>query len=87
MDDVINLGRKTLEAALLVGTPVLLITTVISVAVNIVQVLTSVQETTVSTVPRLLAAAGASLALLPWMLRHLAAFTVQLFSDLHPFTK
>jgi flagellar biosynthetic protein FliQ len=86
MEDVIALGRHTIEAALLVGAPILLIVTVVAVAINIVQVLTSVQESTVATVPKLLITGGAALALMPWMLRRLAAFTLELFSDFHRFT-
>ena len=86
MEDIIDLGRRTLEAALLVGAPILLIATVVSVTINIFQVLTSIQESTVATVPRLLATGAAALLLMPWMLRHLAAFTLELFSDFHRFT-
>lgn len=86
MEDVLVLGRRTLEAALLVGAPILVIATVVSVAINIVQVLTSVQESTVATVPKLLATGTAALLLMPWMLRRLAAFTLELFSDFHRFT-
>jgi flagellar biosynthetic protein FliQ len=86
MEDIVDLGRRTLEAALLVGAPILLIATVVSVAINIVQVLTSIQESTVATVPRLLATGAAALLLMPWMLRHLAGFTLELFSDFHRFT-
>jgi flagellar biosynthesis protein FliQ len=53
----------------------------------VVQVLTSLQETTLSTVPRLFAVAAATFLLLPWMTRRLAAFTLQLFSDLRPFVR
>lgn len=85
METIVELGRKTLEAALMVCAPILLIATVISVLINIVQVLTSVQEPTLSTVPRLLATAVAILLLMPWMLRKLTQFTVQLFSNFRPF--
>ena len=60
---------------------ILLIATIVSVAVNIVQVLTSVQEMTIATVPRLLATAGALLLLMPWMLRKLTQFTLQILSN------
>ena len=40
-----------------------------------------IQDQTVSTVPRLLATALSAMFLMPWMLRHLAAFTIRLFSD------
>lgn len=84
---IVELGRKTLQAALLIGLPVLAIATVISLLISIVQVLTSVQESTVATVPRLLGTAVAIFLLMPWMLRRLGMFTTQLFSDFHPYLR
>jgi flagellar biosynthetic protein FliQ len=54
--------------------------------INIFQVLTSIQDQTVSTVPRLAAVGAILFFLTPWMLSHLVAFTVALFSDFRPFT-
>lgn len=87
MQMVVDLGRKTLEATIWLAAPILLITMVVSLVINIVQVLTSVQEQTVSTVPRLTVAAGAAFLVLPWMLRQLTAFTLQLFSDFRPLVR
>ncbi len=84
-DQVVELARRTLEIALWLGAPLLIIATIVSVGINIVQVLTSLQETTLSTVPRLAAVAIAVFFLLPWMVRRLGLFTLQLFSDFHPF--
>jgi len=84
IDQVIELGRTTLQYAILAALPLLAIATVVSVVINILQVLTSIQDQTVSTVPRLLATALSAMFLLPWMLRHLAAFTIHLFSDFRP---
>jgi flagellar biosynthetic protein FliQ len=86
-DQVVELARRTLEMAVWLGAPLLLIATVVSLAINIVQVLTSLQETTISTVPRLAAVAAAALLLLPWMVRRLGVFTVELFSDFHPYLR
>jgi len=86
-EQVVELGRRTLEMALWIGAPLLIVATVVSLAINIVQVLTSVQEPTIATVPRLLAVAVAALMLMPWMLRRLALFTVQLFSDFGPLMR
>jgi flagellar biosynthesis protein FliQ len=52
-----------------------------------VQVLTSLQESTISTVPRLFAVVAATLLLMPWMSRRLTMFTVQMFSDFRPFLR
>ncbi len=87
LETVVELGRVTVQTALLVGAPVLAIATVVSLAVSILQVLTSVQDATVATVPRLLAAAIAAVLLMPWMLKRLSSFAVQLFSDLHPYIR
>lgn len=86
-DQVVDLGRRTLEMALLLSLPLLAIATVVSLLVNIAQVLTSVQEITVATVPRLAAVAAAALLLMPWMWRRLGMFTVQLFSDFGPYLR
>lgn len=84
-DQVVDLARRTLEMALWLAAPLLLIATLVSLLINIVQVLTSLQETTLSTVPRLAAVAVAALLLMPWMVRRLSVFTLQLFSDFRPY--
>lgn len=86
-DQVVELGRRTLEIALWLGAPLLVIATVVSLAISIVQVLTSLQEATLSTVPRLVAVAAALLLLLPWMVRRLGLFTVELFGDFRPYLR
>jgi flagellar biosynthetic protein FliQ len=87
MSSVVELGRRTLEISMWLALPLLLTMMVVSLVINVVQVLTSVQEPTISTVPRLAVAAGAVFALMPWMLRQLTGFTVQLFSDFRPFVR
>lgn len=86
-ENIISIMRHTIETALWMGAPLLIIATVVSLAINVVQVLTSLQETTVSTVPRLFAVAAAVLLLLPWMAHRLSAFTLQVFSDFRPFLR
>jgi flagellar biosynthetic protein FliQ len=86
-EQVVMLFRHTLELALLMGAPLLLIAVAVSLLVNVVQVLTSLQDQTLSTVPRLAVMAGAILVLFPWMLRKLMFFTVGLWSDLHSFVR
>jgi flagellar biosynthetic protein FliQ len=84
-DQVVELARRMIEAAVWLAAPVLLIATVVSLVINIAQVLTSLQETTISTVPRLAAVAAAILLLMPWMVRRLGMYTIDLFSDFRPF--
>ena len=82
-DVVVQLARDTLLTALWLSAPILVIATVVSLLINIAQVMTSIQEHTVATVPRLVAVGLATFVLLPWMLRKLMAYTVQLLADFH----
>jgi flagellar biosynthesis protein FliQ len=79
--------RNTLEIAFFLAAPLLLIATVVSLLVNVAQVLTSLQDQTISTVPRLAAMAAAALLLMPWMLRKLLVFTIGMWSDFHSLVR
>jgi flagellar biosynthetic protein FliQ len=83
-EHVVQIMRQTLMTAVWMGAPLLIVATAVGLLINVVQVLTSLQETTVSTVPRLFAVAAATVLLMPWMAHHLTAFTVQMFSDFRP---
>jgi len=83
----IELARTTLQTALWIAAPLLLIATVVSLLINIVQVLTSLQEQTLSTVPRLAAVSAGIFLLLPWMVRRMTVFTVMLLSDFRPYMR
>lgn len=87
MEQIVELGRLTMQTTLLLCAPILAIAVVVGLLVNLVQVLTSLQDPTLSTVPRLLAVAGATVVLMPWMLRHLAGFTVQVLSNLRMYAR
>jgi flagellar biosynthesis protein FliQ len=82
-DQVVSIGRGMLiEVAILIA-PLLLVTMTVSFLVSIVQVLTSLQDQTLSAVPRLLVTGFALFLLMPWMWRHLALYTLRMLSDFH----
>ena len=80
-DVVVELSRRTLVAAIWVSAPVLAVAVAVSLVVSVVQVLTSLQEATLSTVPRLAAVGAACFFLMPWMVRRLGVFTVDVLSN------
>ncbi len=84
-EHVVSVMRQTIETAMWMGAPLLVVATLVGLLINVVQVLTSLQETTISTVPRLFAVAAATILLMPWMAHRLTAFTLQMFSDFRPF--
>jgi flagellar biosynthetic protein FliQ len=83
VDVVVLLGRLMLEEVAILIAPLLLVVVIVSLAINIVQVLTSLQDQTLSTVPRLMATGAALFFMMPWMWRHLAHYTVNLLTDFH----
>jgi flagellar biosynthetic protein FliQ len=78
-DQVVALLRHTVETALWMGAPLLMAAVVVGLLINVVQVLTSLQDMAISTVPRLAAVAAAVLLLMPWMVRRIGMFTLELF--------
>jgi flagellar biosynthetic protein FliQ len=87
IDQVVVLGRLMLQEVVILAGPILAVAIVVSLGVNIIQVLTSMQDQTVSTVSRLLAAGTAVFFSMPWMWRHLASFTSSTFSNFNTYIK
>jgi flagellar biosynthesis protein FliQ len=87
VQQVVDLGRQTMREVFLLASPILAIALVVSLVVSILQVLTSLQEMTISAVPRLLAVGTMTFLLMPWMWGQACQFTVQLFSDFHPYIR
>jgi flagellar biosynthesis protein FliQ len=87
VDQVVTLGRLMLQEVVILAGPVLVVAIVVSLGVNVVQTLMSLQDQTISTVTRLVAAAGALFLSMPWMWRHLAAFTTTTLSDFHEYLR
>jgi len=81
IEQIVGLAQRSMTEVLILAGPILAIAIVVSLLVNVVQVLTSLQDMTISTVPRLLAAATGLFLLMPWMWRQMGAFTTQVMSD------
>lgn len=84
-DQVTELMRHLLREAMLVSAPVLIAASVTSFALSLVQTLTSLQEQTLTTVPRLLIVVCLMLVAMPWFVRQLVGYTLSLFTDFHRF--
>jgi flagellar biosynthetic protein FliQ len=83
VDAVVTLGRLMLQEVLLLVAPVLLVAIAVSLVISVMQVLTSLQDQTLSIVPRLLATGATLFVMMPWMFRHLVNYTTHLLSDFH----
>lgn len=82
---ILKLAKDTLQITLMVSGPMLVVALAIGILVSIVQVVTSIQDMTLSFVPRVIAVFLTFLFALPWMLSTLLAFTSQLYGQLERF--
>jgi len=78
----IEIISEALMMAFWLAAPLLMIGFSIGIVINIVQVLTSMQDSVFSTVPRLAAFLAGFLLLLPWMVGRMTDYTQTLFRDL-----
>jgi flagellar biosynthetic protein FliQ len=83
VDQVVLLARLMLQEVVILMAPILIAALVVSLVVNVLQVLTSLQDQTLSQVPRLLVTGATIFLTMPWMWRHLAHYTVNLLTDFH----
>lgn len=76
---VIDLARHALWTAVLVSAPLLLIALVVGVLIGVIQTATSINEMTLSFIPKLIALALALLVFGSWQLVTLVDFTRAIF--------
>jgi flagellar biosynthetic protein FliQ len=79
---VLDLARDALTLALLMAGPLLAVALIVGLLVSLIQAVTSIQEQTLSFVPKLFAVGITFLILLSWMLQSMMKFTTDLFVSL-----
>jgi len=84
-DQVVQLMRQLLIEAVMLSAPLLLSAALVSLVVSLLQTLTSVQEQTLTAVPRLVAVFLVTMMAMPWMIHRLTGYTLRLFSDFHRY--
>ncbi|HEY1802985.1 MAG TPA: flagellar biosynthetic protein FliQ [Terracidiphilus sp.] len=84
-DLVAELMRQLMREAIVLAAPLLIAAAVLSFALSLVQTLTSLQDQSLTTVPRLAAIAVILLVGMPWFLERMAEYTRLLLSDFHRY--
>lgn len=80
-ETVVHLLKQALLMAVWISGPILLIAFIIGIVINLVQIVTSLQDSAFSTIPRLVAFLVGFLVLLPWMVNRMMTYTITLFGD------
>ena len=81
VDNVVEITRTTLYTIILTSAPMLLISLVIGLAISIFQTVTSIQEQTLTFVPKLIGIFVMLMVLGHWMLNNMTEFMTNLWSD------
>ena len=76
---VVDLGRQALWATVLISAPLLAVALIVGLLIGIIQAATSINEMTLSFIPKLIAEALALLLFGGWMLTTLVDFTRSIF--------
>lgn len=84
-DQTVEMMRRLLIEAMLLSAPLLLSVCLISLLVSLAQTLTSVQEQTLTAVPRLIVVFVVTMITLPWTVHRMVAYTLRLFQDFHRY--
>jgi flagellar biosynthesis protein FliQ len=84
-DLVAELLRQLMKEAMILSAPVLVAAVLLGFILTLFQTLTSLQEQSLTAVPRLAVVALILLVGMPWFLGRLAAYTLMLMSDLRRY--
>ncbi|MBT3198284.1 MAG: flagellar biosynthetic protein FliQ [Phycisphaerales bacterium] len=81
-DLILHIGRRALETALLVATPVLASALLVGVAVAMLQAVTSIRDMTMGMVLKIAAVGVVLMICGGWMMQVAVAFTHEVFSHI-----
>lgn len=78
---IMDISRDAIYTIILTSAPLLLVSLIVGLVVSIFQTVTSIQEQTLTFVPKILAVFAALLLVGAWMLDEMSGFMVRLWSD------
>lgn len=80
VDAVVEIASKALYVIIKVSLPILLVSMIIGLVISIFQTVTSIQEQTLTFVPKIICVFLSLMFLGSWMMTTLVEFTVELWS-------
>lgn len=87
IETISNLTAETLYNIIIVSAPLLLISLCVGLIISIFQTVTSIQEQTLTFVPKILAVFLGIMIFGHWMLEEMTTFMVKLWSDFSIYIK
>lgn len=84
---VMDLVRNAITVIVMVSGPLMIVSVIVGLAISILQTTTSIQEQTLTFVPKILAILGALVFLGYYMMNHLVDYTLNLFAIIPDLVK
>ena len=72
--DIISIGRQAVWIIIKTSVPILLVSMIVGLIISLLQTLTSIQEQTLTFVPKLLAIMLALMIMGPWLLNEIVSY-------------
>lgn len=79
---VIHIGKELLQITVVLMGPLLVAAMVVGLIVGIFQTISSIHEQTITFLPKIFTVIGVFLLCLPWMLRMITSYTINLLGNL-----
>lgn len=81
IDNVVDIARSTLWVIVKVSAPMLVISLIVGLIISIFQTITSINEQTLTFLPKLLAIFAVLVLAGSWILDNLVSYTTELFTN------
>ena len=82
---VITLAKHTLETVLLVSAPMLGAGLIVGIIISMIQIVTSIHDTALAFVPRIVVTFVVFLVVFPWMMGTMVSYTTALLSSFEAY--
>jgi flagellar biosynthetic protein FliQ len=86
-DAVVEILRHALLAAFWIAAPLMAIAFAAGILISLAQIVTSIQDSGFSTIPRLVVFVAGILLLMPWMIQRMMTYTTALLGDLGRYAR
>jgi flagellar biosynthesis protein FliQ len=84
---ILRLCKQTLETVLLVSAPMLGAGLIVGVIISVLQIITSIHDTALAFVPRIVVTFVIFLIVFPWMMNTMISYTHTLLGSFQPYLR
>lgn len=84
---VLRLAKQTLETVLMVSAPMLGAGLIVGIIISVIQIITSIHDTALAFVPRIVVTFVVFLVVFPWMMGTMVSYTHTLLGSFEPYLR